>query len=227
MNIPNIKALVPIRHASERVVGKNYRDFNGKPLYCWIIDTLASCSYISDIFIDTNSPPVKEGAPKLSSKVHIIDRPSYLEASTIPMNEILLYDLEIVQSDHFLQTHTTNPLLSVSTLDKAIKQYFDNLHSYDSLFSVTKLQSRFWKEGAVPVNHNPDVLERTQDIPPLFEENSCIYLFSRDVIMRKRNRIGFKPQMFAMSKIESVDIDDEQDFKIAESLHRHIVGDKK
>ncbi len=89
---------------------------------------------------------------------------------------------------------------------------------YDSLFSVTRVKKRFWDELARPINHNASILLRTQDLPPIFEENSCIYIFTREILLRKRHRIGDRPMMFEIPALEAQDIDDETEFNITELL---------
>lgn len=212
-----IVALVPVRHVSERVPGKNYRDFNGKPLFYWILTTLSQCSSIDAIYIDTNSSIVKDGAPKISEKIAIIDRPTHLCAGETPMNDILLHDISFVEADYYLQTHATNPLLKTETIDRAI-QVFLNSPEHDSLFSVTRLQTRLWDAHGVPVNHDLNVLLRTQDLPPIFEENSNLYIFTKNILQTRKNRLGAKPLMFEIPRHEAWDIDEEIDFRIAEFL---------
>ena len=115
----------------------------------------------------------------------------------------------------------TNPLLTSATLDRAIETYFSNLDEYDSLFSVTRLQSRLSGQDGSPVNHNSDELIRTQDLSPIFEENSNFYIFSKNSFNNaKKNRIGLKPQMFEVDKLEAIDIDEQQDFELAEILYK-------
>ncbi|NBD33148.1 MAG: acylneuraminate cytidylyltransferase family protein, partial [Cyanobacteria bacterium] len=91
---------------------------------------------------------------------------------------------------------------------------------HDSLFSVTKLQTRLYDEGGNAINHDPDVLLRTQDLPPVYEENSNLYLFSAKVLQERKNRIGKKPLLFEIERDEAWDIDEEIDFRIAEFLYR-------
>ena len=160
-----IVAIVPIRHKSERVKQKNYRNFNGKPLFFWIINTLAKSKLINEIIINTNSPVVKEGAPEISQKVKIIDRPEKLCADTVPMNDIIQYDICNSDANYYVQTHVTHPLLKIETIEKAVNTFLQN-DKYDSLFGVTKTQDRFWNKYGVAVNHNPQILLRTQDLPP-------------------------------------------------------------
>jgi len=136
------------------------------------------------------------------------------------MNNVIAHDVELSKAEHFLQTHSTNPLLTANTLERAIYEYFASLPNFDSLFSVTKFQTRFYWESGKPVNHNPQELLRTQDLPPIFEENSNIYLFSKESFIKAGdNRIGLKPKMFVMDKAEAVDIDEEEDWQLAEALY--------
>lgn len=214
-----IVALVPMRHDSERVPQKNYRDFNGKPLFCWILETLLSCPSIDSIYIDTDSSLIKEKVPVLSPKIHIIDRPAHLCGGEVPMNDILLHDVSLVDADYYLQTHSTNPLLKERTIESAIKALRES-KKHDSLFSVTRLQTRLWDQKGHAINHNPDRLERTQDLAPIYEENSNIYIFSKESIQKRKNRIGEKPLLFEIPKEEAIDIDEMIDFQVAEMLKR-------
>jgi len=213
-----IAALVPMRHHSVRVPMKNYRLLAGKPLYQHIIATLLQCPEISEVAVDTDSPVVMDGLRADFPGVRILERPEHLTADTVPMNEILMYDTDQVTADFYLQTHSTNPLLRPESISRAIRLFLEGYPTYDSLFSVTRVQSRFWDALARPVNHNPAILLRTQDLPPLYEENSCLYLFSRSTLEMHRTRIGERPYLFEIEKTEAQDIDEESDFLIADLL---------
>ena len=213
-----IVALVPMRHTSERVPGKNFRPLAGKPLYQHILNTLLACPEINQVVVDTDSPIIMEGLQASYPQVKVIERPEHLRAGTIPMNEVLLHDTFLAPADLYLQTHSTNPLLRASTVSKAIQALLDNRPAYDSLFSVTRRQIRLWDELTRPINHNPAILLRTQDLPPVFEENSCLYLFTRQTLEQRRNRLGERPYMFEMDAGEAWDIDDELAFSICDFL---------
>jgi CMP-N-acetylneuraminic acid synthetase len=217
---PKIAALVPMRHESDRVPGKNYRPFNGRPLYHYIITTLLEVPLISEIMIDTDSPIIMENARRNFPAVRVIERPPHLRGGDVPMNDVLLHDVTQLDADWYLQSHSTNPLLRPETVTRAIETFLSKLPDYDSLFSVTRVQTRFWDANGRAVNHNPDILLRTQDLPPLFEENSSLYLFNRKNIEARRNRIGAAPLMFEMDRLEAVDIDEELDFTVAELLYK-------
>jgi CMP-N-acetylneuraminic acid synthetase len=213
-----ITAVVPIRHHSQRISAKNYRLLAGKPLFHHIIGSLLACPEIFQVVVDTNSPPVIEGLQEHFPQVQILERPASLTGDKIPMNEILAYDTSQIEADFYLQTHTTNPLLSSQTISKAIGGFLEAYPIYDSLFSVTRLQTRLWDQLGRAVNHNPAILLQTQDLPPVYEENSCLYIFSRQTLLNRRNRLGERPLMFEIEAAEAWDIDEEIDFEIVEFL---------
>ncbi len=213
-----IAAFVPMRHNSVRVQGKNYRILAGKPLYHYIMEALLNVPEITDVVVDTDSPTVIEGLAKDFPTVRAILRPEALRADDVPMNEILVYDTSQVEADFYLQTHSTNPLLKADTISRAIQAFQAKSYLYDSMFSVTKVQKRYWDELARPINHNAAILLRTQDLPPIYEENSCFYLFTRDILLTHRNRIGSRPLLYEIPAIEAQDIDDETEWNVTEML---------
>lgn len=216
-----ITALLPMKAHSERVPDKNIKIFYGKPLYHAVLNALLRSVYIHEVVINTDSEFIKRDALKNFERVVIVDRPKDLQGDFVSMNDIIAYDISKAKSDHFLQTHSTNPLLSTETIDLAIRQYFENSEKFGSLFSVTSLKARlYWKDGS-PINHNPNELLRTQDLPPVYKENSNFYIFSKKSFVEAGNfRIGATPQMFEMSKLEAVDIDEPEDWEMAEILYK-------
>lgn len=213
-----------MRHHSQRVSGKNYRLLAGKPLYQHILETLLAVPEITSILVDTDSQPVMDGLRANFPQVKIIRRPEALRAPQIPMNEILAYDTAQIEADFYLQTHSTNPLLRAETLSDAIQRFLAQYPAFDSMFSVTRLQTRLWDALTRPINHNPAILLQTQDLPPVYEENSCFYLFTRATLMARRNRLGERPLMVEIPRLQAVDIDEEDDFQIADLLMRHRQG---
>jgi CMP-N-acetylneuraminic acid synthetase len=213
-----IVALVPMRHHSQRVPEKNYRPLAGKPLFQHILLALLTCPEIAQVVVDTDSPIILKDLEQNFPQVVRIERPEHLRADHLPMNEILAYDTSQVEADFYLQTHSTNPLLKSETISNAIQALAANYPAYDSLFSVTRLQTRLWDQLGRAINHNPAILLQTQDLPPVYEENSCIYLFTRSILMSRRNRLGERPLLFPIDAAEAWDIDEELDFKIADLL---------
>ncbi len=215
-----IVAIVPMRHNSERVPGKNYRSFNGKPLFEHVVRNLLMAEGVSQVVIDTDSPTVMEYARQHFPQVVLLERPAHLRDGSIPMNDVLLNITRQVEADFYLQTHSTNPLLSAETIGRAVSFFLAHYPIFDSLFSVTRLQTRLWDSLARAVNHNPAILLRTQDLPPIYEENSCLYIFEKTTLEQKHNRIGSRPHLFDIERHEALDIDEEIDFLVAEMVHR-------
>jgi CMP-N-acetylneuraminic acid synthetase len=213
-----ITALVPMRHHSQRVPGKNYRPLAGKPLFHHIIETLLLVPLINEIVVDTDSDPVMDGLRQFFPQVKVINRPDHLRADDVPMNDILLHDTEQFPADFYLQTHSTNPLLKPETVSRAIKDFLAGYPSRDSLFSVTRLQTRLYDKDGNAINHNPRELIQTQDLPPVYEENSCLYIFNRANLLAKHHRISDNPMMFEIDADEAWDIDEELDFAISDFL---------
>ena len=213
-------ALVPMRHHSQRVPGKNYRLLAGKPLFHHIIETLLAVPEVAEIVVDTDSDPVMEGLRQQFPQIKIINRPEHLRADDVPMNDILLHDTARVQADFYLQTHSTNPLLKPETVSRAIQSLITNFPNSDSLFSVTRLQTRLYFHDGRAINHDPKVLIQTQDLPPVYEENSCLYLFTRENLLKRHHRIGETPIMFEIDADEAWDIDEELDFAVTDFLLR-------
>ena len=218
--MPSLVALVPMRHHSQRVPGKNYRLLAGKPLFHHIIETLLAVPEIEQVAVDTDSEPVMDGLRQHFPQVTIINRPENLRADNVPMNDILLHDTVQVQADFYMQTHSTNPLLRPETVSQAIGTFLEAFPEKDSLFSVTRWQTRLYDQYGAAINHDPSILIQTQDLPPVYEENSCLYLFTRQNLVERHHRIGENPILFEIDPAEAWDIDEELDFEITNFLMR-------
>ncbi|ORA68898.1 hypothetical protein BST23_02720 [Mycolicibacterium elephantis] len=210
-----------MRHSSERVKGKNYRPLGGKPLFRHIVDALLASESVAQVVIDTDSPVIIEHAKANLPEVMVLERPKHLRDGAIAMNDVLENTLSQIDGEFFLQTHSTNPFLRSGTIDHAVKYFFNK--GVDSLFTATPMQARFWRDSEHPVNHDPAVLLRTQDLKPLYLENSCLYIFRRGPFLSERNRITKKRAIYPMSALEAIDIDTEEDWDIAAALMEHLL----
>ena len=218
--MPSLVALVPMRHHSQRVPGKNYRPLAGKPLFHHILETLLAIPEIDQVIVDTDSEPVMDSLRQHFPQVTIINRSETLRADDVPMNDILLHDTAQVKADFYLQTHSTNPLLRPETVARAIRMFLAGYPEKDSLFSVTRWQTRLYDQHGGAINHDPSVLIQTQDLPPIYEENSCLYIFTRENLLKRHHRIGENPILFEIDAAEAWDIDEELDFEITDFLMR-------
>lgn len=217
-----IVALLPMKGMSERVPNKNLKSFNGKPLYHIIMNTLLKSKFITKIVVNTDGAELKSDIlNNFNEKVEVIDRKEEIQGNYVSMNKIIEHDINLIDADIFIQTHSTNPLLKVETVDKAIEKEISLLENdaNASVFSVSKTQKRFYNADATPMNHDPKMLV-TQHLEPIYEENSCFYIFTKESFFNNESRIGSHPFMFEIDKIESTDIDEPEDFVIAETLHK-------
>ncbi len=224
----HIVALLPMKAHSERVSGKNFKDFCGKPLFRWVLDTLLSVGEIDRVVINTDAREILAAhGLQDTERVEIRDRKADLCGDFVSMNRILEDDIQAVAADAYVMTHTTNPLLSRNTIQSALASYFTGRKAgdCDSLFTVNRFQSRFYREDLSAVNHDPDRLLRTQDLEIWYEENSNLYIFDRASFAVNRARIGAEPRLFESPLCEAVDIDDAASFRLAELIARGLSGE--
>ncbi len=217
----SIDVFIPLKGKSQRVPGKNMRPFGGRPLFHTILATLEAAERVSGIYIDTDSEVIAESAQGFNS-VTVVMRKERLLGHDVSVNWLIKDFLEDhPHIPHLAQTHCTNPLLSAKTIDAAVNAYFENENS-TSLFTVTRLQARLYDAAGAAINHNPDELLPTQELDPVYLENSNLYIFERNAFFEEDARITSKPMMWEMDPFEAVDIDEEHDFRMAEALHRSM-----
>ncbi len=228
-NFQRIVALLPMKANSQRVKGKNFRDFCGRPLYRWILDTLLEVEEINQIVINTDARNIlAENGLLETNRIIIRDRTPEICGDHVSMNLVLADDVDNVPADLYLMTHTTNPLMSAETIRKAIVAFMEKqaVGKADSLFSVDKVQTRFYRSDCSPVNHDPDNLIPTQNLEPWFEENSNLYIFTADSFAKTHARIGKKPMMYESPFFESIDIDTPGDWDFAVAAARYLLEQK-
>ena len=227
MKKQKIVALLPMKANSERVKGKNFREFNGKPLFRWTLDTLLAIKEIDQVIINTDAREIlaKNGLVE-TDRIVIRDRKKEICGDMVSMNLIIEDDVNNVNAEIYLMTHTTNPLMTVSTVGGALESFQAQKNSgdADSLFTVDKIQTRFYTEDCSAVNHDPDNLLRTQDLEPWFEENSNLYIFTKEAFDKTNARIGKNPMMYETSKFESIDIDTPDDWDFAIVAGGYLLG---
>ena len=227
---PRIVALLPMKANSVRVSGKNFRDFCGKPLFRWILDTLLSVEEIDQVIINTDARHIlAENGLVETDHIVIRDRKQEICGDHVSMNLVLADDVANVPADLYLMTHTTNPLMSADTIRKAIAAFLEGQAQgkADSLFTVDKVQTRFYRADCSPVNHDPDNLIPTQNLEPWFEENSNLYIFTAESFAKTRARIGKLPMMYEGPYFESVDIDTPADWDFAVVAARFMQEQQK
>lgn len=217
-----VAALLPMKAHSERVPGKNFKTLGHKPLFKWMLDSLLNTRNIDTVIVNTDAEDLlaQHGlTPDQAGyeKVEIRPRKPELIGDLVSMNRIIEDDLAATDAELYLMTHVTNPFISPDTIQRALDALAAS-PGKDSLFSVNRMQTRFYKEDGSPINHDPNNLIRTQDLEPWYEENSCLYLFSKESFSRTNARIGVSPFLFETPKLESIDIDEPEDWTHAELL---------
>ena len=230
MKKQKIVALLPMKANSERVKGKNFKEFNGKPLFRWTLDTLLAIKEIDQVIINTDArETLAENGLFETDRIMIRDRKTEICGDMVSMNLIIEDDVNNINADIYLMTHTTNPLMTATTVGGALESFQTQKNSgdADSLFTVDKIQARFYREDCSAVNHDPDNLLRTQDLEPWFEENSNLYIFTKEAFDKTNARIGENPMMYETSKFESIDIDTQNDWDFAIVAGGYLLGKRE
>jgi CMP-N-acetylneuraminic acid synthetase len=212
-------AIFPMRAGSKRVPDKNIRMMNGRPLYEWAIDMALTCEKIDKIILTTDIQEVLDKY-KNHDRIITLERPENLR-DNCDINWVMDDVLNRVDGEHFIQLQVTSPLLTKETTDNSIETYFDNLENHNTLFSVYPMQLRVFDKDKKPVNHKLEDAPTTQDLDLWYVEDNAIYIFSRSSFNKNNKRvIGQQdlPYLLPISKIDSADIDDEEDFELAELL---------
>lgn len=210
---------IPIKANSERVPGKNFRVLNGKKLYQYICEHVQTANIFDDVYVDTNSEEIADYAKSMN--FHVIDRKPELAKNTANGNDLLVYHYETFPDyDYYFQLFATAPYLQPDS----IKACFNTLISseeYDSCFTATENHGFYWLNG-MPMNYRPGILPRSQDMAAVIEESTGLYGICRDSLQRYRCRIGKKPYIHTISKFEAIDINTEEDLRIAEFVGKVI-----
>lgn len=217
-----VVAIVPMKLNNRRLPQKNTKCFtNGKPLCHYILSTLLTVEGIDEVYVYCSNPDIQEFIP---AGVKYLKRSETLDQDTTKMNEVLQAFAGEVPADIYVMTHTTAPFISAGSIQKGLEAVQSG--EYDSSFAAKKLQDFLWKDG-VPFNYQLDNIPRTQDLPPLYEETSGFYIYRNAVMTGLNRRIGNKPYIVEVGEIESVDIDEAEDFAIADAIYNHIVLNKR
>lgn len=217
-----IIAVVPMKLNNRRLPQKNIKSFtNGKPLCSYILNTLKKIDLIDEIYVYCSNEDIKKFIPE---NIKFLKRSKNLDSDNTSMNEVLCSFADCIDADIYLMTHTTAPFISKESITTGLKKVISG--DYDSSFAAKKLQDFLWKDGK-PFNYQLDNIPRTQDLPPLYEETSGFYIYKNSVIKNYNRRIGNTPYIVEVDEIEAIDIDEECDFIIADSVFNHIYRDRK
>ena len=211
-------AIVPMKLNNRRLPQKNTKPFtNGKPLCYYILSTLLKVSDVDAVYVYCSNPDIQEFLPE---GVRFLRRPESLDQDSTSMTEVLTCFTKEIPADIYIMTHTTAPFISKNSIEKGLEAVKSG--EYDSSFAAKKLQDFLWMNEA-PFNYDLSNIPRTQDLPVLYEETSGFYIYRYNVIANLHRRIGEKPFIVEVGEIEAVDIDEPEDFVIADAIYNHII----
>lgn len=211
-----IVAVVPMKLNNRRLPQKNTKPFtNGKPLCSYILSTLLAVELIDDVYVYCSDPSICGFVP---SNVKYLKRSTSLDLDSTSMTEVLTCFTKDVSADIYVMTHTTAPFVTKKSIENGLKAVVYD--GFDSAFAAKKLQDFLWKDG-MPFNYSLDNIPRTQDLPIMYEETSGFYIYKREVMMDYRRRIGNNPFIVEVNEIEGIDIDEPEDFLIADAVYNY------
>lgn len=206
----NVVAIVPIKLKNTRLPGKNTKILDGKPLLSYILKNLNESQRISRIVVCCSDMGLKHYLPEYVDFLH---RPIELDQDDANFTELFSFIQEQIMADIFVYAHATAPFISTASIDKCIMAVAEE--GFDSAFSAKKFQDYLWSSAFTPVNFDPSLVPRSQDLPVLFRETSGIYAFTNDLFVENKRRIGTNPKAIEVDWIEAIDINEQEDFDLA------------
>lgn len=209
-----VVAVVPMKLNNSRLPQKNTKPFtNGEPLCHYILSTLLTVEGIDEVYVYCSNPNIRDFIP---DGVKYLQRSDALDQNSTSMTEVLLNFAKDVSADIYVLTHTTAPFISKQSLEQGLQKVISGKN--DSAFSAKKIQEFLWRDDK-PFNYALDNIPRTQDLPPLYAETCGFYIYRSNIITNFHRRIGFKPYIVEVGEIESIDIDEAEDFEIADAIY--------
>ena len=213
-----IVAYVPIKLNNERMPNKNLQHFDdGTPMAHLVFNTLSSVEEIDEIYCYCSDPKIKS---YLTGRVKFLQRDKSLDTAATKCGDIISLFLNDVDADIIVLSHVTSPFLRADTVRKCIAAVKSG--KYDSAFSASRVQEFFWQDGA-PLNFNPADTPRSQDLPVFYKETSAIFIFKRQMFLETGRRIGYRPYICEVDKIEETDINYPEDFEIANAIYMNLL----
>lgn len=207
-----IIAIMPIKLKNERLPGKNTKMLNGKPLLQYELLNLLKVGLLDSINVYCSN---EEVVPFLPEGVNFIKRPDFLDLPTSNFSQIFENFMNEYDADIYVYAHATAPFITVETMKECIEAVKSG--KYDSAFCATKIQDYLWQDG-IPLNFEAENVPRSQDMKPIYRETSGVYAFTKDVFLKYHRRVGVNPYIKEVTYKEAVDINNPEDFDLAEAL---------
>lgn len=211
-------ALIPIKLGSKRVPKKNIKPFfDGTPLMHFIQRTCLESKYIDETYIYCSDESIKD---YVLPGVKFLKRPDFLDGDDKNANDIISEFMKNVDADIYVNTHTTSPFAKPKTIDECISHVASG--EYDSSFCAEAIRTFMWKDGK-PINFDPNHFPRTQDLPLVYGETCIAYVFKKETFQKYNRRVGIKPFIKEVGKIEAMDIDYPEDFEICDAIYKEMM----
>ncbi len=211
-------ALIPIKLGSKRVPGKNIKPFyDGTPLMHFIQRVCLESDRIDETYIYCSDDAVKD---YILPGAKFLKRPEFLNGDNINANDFIREFMKTVDADIYVNAHTTSPFAKVETINTCIDKVASG--EYDSAFCAESIKAFMWENGK-PINFDPAHFPRTQDLPLIYAETSIAYVFTKETFNKYNRRVGIKPYIHEVGKIEAIDIDYPEDFDIANAIYKEVI----
>jgi CMP-N-acetylneuraminic acid synthetase len=213
-----VVALIPIKFESKRIPYKNIKRFyDGTPLMTFVQKNCLEANNIDEVYIYCSDDAVK---PYILPNVKYLKRPKYLDGDDINANDFIREFIGSVDADVYVNAHTTSPFAKKETIEECVEKVISG--EYDSAFCAEAIRTFMWEDGK-PINFDPDHFPRTQDLPLIYGETSIAYVFTKESFLKHNRRLGSKPYVKEVSKIEAIDIDYPEDFDIANAIYKEVI----
>ena len=213
-----VVSFIPVKMNSKRIPQKNIKKFfDGTPLMHFIQKVCLNVPSIDETYVYCSDPSVEDYT---IPGVQFLLRPAYLDGDNINGNDLIREFMSTVDADIYVNANTTSPFAKWETIEECIQKVKSG--QYDSAFCVEPIRTFLWKDDT-PLNFDPDHFPRTQDLPNIYGETSIAYVFTKDSFLKNGRRLGRKPYVKEVGKIEAIDIDYLEDFTIADAIYRGVL----
>lgn len=214
-----IKALIPVRSGSQRVKNKNIKPFAGSSLLEIKIKQLQRIHGLDGIVVNSNDAEMLALADSLGAET--VKRDEYFATSMVPINEVYENMAQNLDADVVLFADCTNPLVKDETVTAVLREWKSLDKIYDSVATVHSVKEFMWLDGK-PLNYDASNKPKSQDLPDIQALNYAVHILPRELMIKKRDIVGYRPKFMEISEIEATDIDTPMDFEFAEFVYNNF-----
>ncbi|MBI2063453.1 MAG: acylneuraminate cytidylyltransferase family protein [Candidatus Yanofskybacteria bacterium] len=225
---PKFLAIIPARSGSKGIKHKNIKPFCGRPLIYYAIKEALKCKKLGRVIVSTDSPQYGKIAKSFGAEVPFL-RPRHLAGDKSPMVDTVTHLLkrlkeeENYEPDYLVLLQTTSPLRTYKDIEKCIDLALSR--KYDGVVSLCPTEQLLYtiENGFLKLLHKKDWLSSTnrQSLPATYKLNgAAVYIIKTSTFLRNKSFLKGKIAPYIMGKWRSVDLDNEEDFALAELIYR-------